>query len=209
VCAGGAEMKNFFVTLATMDFQKVLMAAILVGSGYYFFLYDSGDAINKEVEDLRMQVIAEGKKKDDTDATLLEEKHMREEVGILTEKYQIISKKLPAQLSTFEVNGAIETYARETQVKIKGSKPGLAEKMEIVEEVPLDIVIEGKYPDLLQFIYNVSIAERLTKFKSLSILPVGGANQAFFSSNLRLEGVVVGYKLAPETDDKDKKGVKK
>ncbi len=199
-------MKKFLSTLAYLDFQKIFVAAALIGGVYYQFLYDDGAILTKEVEELRNQTKQEEQKKKETEISLNEEKRMKEAVGILTEKYQIISKKLPAQLSTFEINTAIETYARETQVKIKSTKPGTAERQEIVEEVPLEFTIEGKYPDILQFIYNVSVAERLTRLKTLTLVPAGGLDQGFFSSSLKLEGIIVGYKLAPEKDEPKKEG---
>lgn len=199
-------MKKFLSTLAYLDFQKIFVAAALIGGVFYEFLYDDGAILTKEVADLRSQTKQEEQKKKETEISLNEEKRMKEAVGILTEKYQIISKKLPAQLSTFEINTAIETYARETQVKIKSTKPGTPERQEIVEEVPLEFTIEGKYPDILQFIYNVSVAERLTRLKTLTLVPAGGLDQGFFSSSLKLEGIIVGYKLAPEKDEPKKEG---
>ncbi len=199
-------MKKFFSTIAFLDLPKILIAAALIGGVYYQFFFDDGAVLTKEVGDLRAQTQQEEQKKKETELSLAEEKRMKEAVGILTEKYQLISKKLPAQLSTFEINTAIETYARETQVKIKSTKPGTAERLEIVEEVPLEFSIEGKYQDLLQFIYNVSVAERLTRLKTLTLVPSGGIDHAFFSNILKLDGVIVGYKLAPEKDDSKKEG---
>ena len=199
-------MNKFLSTIAYLDIQKIFASAFVLGGIYYQFIFDDGSALKIEVAAVRTQVQQEEQKKKDTDISLAEEKRMKEAVGILTEKYQIISKKLPGQLSTFEINNAIETYARETQVKIKATKPGTPEVMEIVEEVPLEISIEGKYPDILQFIYNISVAERLTRVKTLSLVPAGGPDQAFFSNILKLDAVIVGYKLAPEKDPKKEAG---
>lgn len=199
-------MKKLFSTLAFLDIQKILLAAAVIGAIYYQFFFDDGALLTKEVGDFRTQTQQEEQKKKDTDTTLAEEKRMKDAVGILSEKYQIISKKLPAQLSTFEINNAIETYARETQVKIKSTRPGTPEALEIVQEVPLEISLEGKYSDLLQFVYNVTVAERLTRLKTVSLVPSGGADHAFFSNTLKLEGVIVGYKLAPEKEEPKKEG---
>lgn len=199
-------MKKFLTFLAYLDGKKVLVLAAILGGIYFNFIYDDGAILTKDVLDFRTQVQQEEVKKRETDASLAEEKRMKEAVGILTEKYQIISKKLPAQLSTFEINNTIETYARETQVKIKSTRPGNPEAMEIVEEVPLEITVEGKFPDLLQFIYNISSSERLTRMKTVRLSPAGGLDRAFFSSVLRLDGVIVGYKLAPDKDEPKKEG---
>jgi type IV pilus assembly protein PilO len=183
-----------------MDTQKVLLGALLIGGLYFYFGFNSGVEIEDQITQLKQQVVSEGEKKKDTDATLAEERRMKEAVSILSEQYAIISKKLPTQLSELEINGALETYARENQVRIKASRPGTPEKMEIVQEVPWEIVLEGRFADIMQFINSVAAAERLTRVKSLVITPskenVGPSNV------LRFEGVVVGYKLAPEEQSK-------
>src|SRR5687768_12653910 len=104
-------MKNILALLAGLDPQKVLIVAAAIGAFYYFMLYDTGEIVIREVADLRTKVQGEEQKKRDTDATLMEEKRMKEAVGILSEKYQLISKKLPSELSTLEINNAIETLA--------------------------------------------------------------------------------------------------
>jgi type IV pilus assembly protein PilO len=197
-------MNKLLSRLSSLSSQKVFLMAALLGGGYYSMFFDAGDVIKSDIANLQGQLSAETEKKKDTDATLLEEKRMKEAVGILSDQYQIISKKLPTQLSELEINGALEGYARETQVRIKASRPGVPEKLEIVQEVPWEIVLEGKFANIMQFVGNVSSAERLTRVKSLSLGPSkesGGTPQNI----LRFEGVVVGYKLAVE----DAKGATK
>lgn len=196
-------MNNLLRQLANLDAQRVFLAAALVGGVYYSLIFDPGDSISAQIATLRSEVQAEDEKKKDTDATLQEEMRMKDAVGILSEQYQVISKKLPTQLSELEINGALESYAREHRVRIKASRPGIAEKMEIVQEVPWEIVIEGKFGNIMQFVGSVSSAERLTRVKSLVIAP--SKDHVLGSGVLRFEGVVVGYKLPSE----ESKGVTK
>jgi type IV pilus assembly protein PilO len=190
-------MNKLLRQLASLDGQKVLLAAAAVGAFYYFMVYNDGSVLAAEISTLRQQVQSENEKKKDTDAALGEERRMKQAVIILSEQYQLVSKKLPTQLTELEINGALESYARETRVRIKASRPGTPEKMEIVQEVPWEITLEGRFPEIMKFIQNVSSSERLTRLKSLVIGPVNTQEKSS-SGLLKFEGVVVGYKLASE-----------
>src|SRR5688572_20317907 len=188
-------MNKLLKQLATLDNQKILVGAVLVGLIYYAVLYNDGATIETEIATVRQEVNAEEEKKKDTVATLAEEKRMKQAVVILSEQYQVISKTLPTQLSEHEINGALQGYARDTRVRIKSSRPGVPEKMEIVQEVPWEITLEGKFPEIMKFITHVSSSERLTRLKSIVIAPVAnqgtapvGIGNATF---LRFTGIVV------------------
>lgn len=171
-----------------------MVAAIVIGAVYYFTIFDNGAAITAQIEASRGELQTEEQKKKETEATLQEEKRMKEAIVILSEKYQVISKKLPTYLNHLDISSAVETYARSANVRIVGTKQANPEPMEVVEEVPLEVTVEGKFSEILQFIYYVSVAERLTQVRSMTLDPVGPAES--FSGNLRFQGVISGYKLA-------------
>lgn len=194
-------MNKFLKQLALLDSQKLLIAAAMVGGLYYYMFYNDGAIIEGQIKTLNHELAAEKEKEKDTILTLAEEKRMKQAVVILSEQYQTISKRLPTQLSEHEINGALQGYARETRVRIKASRPGKPEKMEIVQEVPWEITLEGKFPEIMKFISHVSSSERLTRLKSVVLSPVADAEAGNALGNatlLRFEGVVVGYKLSAE-----------
>ncbi len=200
-------MNKFLKQLAELDAQKLFVAMALVGAFYYYMLYDDGAALEGQIVNLTRELMTENEKKKDTEVTLEEEKRMKQAVVILSEQYQVISKRLPTQLSELEINGALESYARETRVRIKASRPGTPEKMEIVQEVPWEITLEGKFPEIMKFISQVASSERLTRLKSVVIKPLageGGQPVINPTNTLRFDGVVVGYKLASEESQASK-----
>ncbi len=64
---------------------------------------------------------------------------------------------------------------------------------EVVEEVPVDVTLEGTYAELAQFTYLVSAAERMARTKNVIITESEPGGK-----KLKFEGQVVGYKLAEE-----------
>lgn len=195
-------MKNFLPIFANLDVQKLLIACVTVGFLYYYFVFDSGASIENENTALQSQVNDQNNKKRETDGFLQEEQRMKEAVGILSGQYEVISKKLPTELSDIEINRAVESYARASRVRVTSTKPETPEALEIVEEVPWRVTIEGRYVDLLQFIYAVSSAERLTRVKNFTLDPLQG-DRVGRGGSLIFDGVVVGYKLATEKPKSD------
>ena len=84
--------------------------------------------------------------------------------------------------------------------KIKNNSPGQPVKKEIVDEVPVRIVIDdASFGDIALFIYQASISERLVRIRDFNIVPS--------ASRLRFEGTIIGYRL--NADDPKKEPPKK
>lgn len=201
-------MNQFLKRVAYLDFAKVMILAAIVGGLYFYLYYDSGSALQTKLDELQSQMAAEEAKRKDTEATLKEVDRMKIAVGLLSEQYQVISKKLPDQLSSIEMNRAIDGFAKSSSVNIKSRKPSLNTlKSEVIEEVPIELTLEGNYSELALFVYNISTAERLARVKRIQITSGDSAGISFDSAKLKLDGTVVGYKLAPDSskDNKDSK----
>lgn len=186
-------MNKFFDTLAAQEIGKILIMGLALTGFYWFFMYNDGSSIDAQVAGLAQQLTEEENKKKDTDNTLKQVQEMQEKVGQLSQKYQEISRRLPAVLFSIDINKAIDDFARNSGVSVKQKKPGENIKREVVEEVPVDVSLEGTYAELAQFAYLVSNAERMSRVKNVVI---SGADLA--NKRLKFEGQVVGYKLAPE-----------
>lgn len=206
-------MKNLLKRIAYLDIAKVSFLAAVVGGIYYSSYYDPGTVIQTNLEKLQAEMRTEEAKRKDTEATLREVERMKSSVGLLTDQYQVISKKLPDQLSSREINRSIDGFARSSGVNVKGRKPSnTALKTDVIEEVPVDLVLEGTYSELALFVYYISAAERLARVKKISITANDSARSLGNNERLKLtlNGTVVGYKSAAHTAEAETtKGNKK
>jgi type IV pilus assembly protein PilO len=191
-------VNQFFDRLANLTNGKAIVIGLLLGAAYYFTMYNDGSALLAQITTLDQQIVAGEAKKKDTDATLLEEARMKETVGKLSEQYAFISKKLPSELKSADMVRAIDIVAKTSSVSVKLKKPGNVEKKEVVEELPVDVVVEGNYAQIAQFIYQTSNLERLTRILNFSVIAQNQDEGP--DKRLRFEGQVVSYKLAPEPD---------
>lgn len=187
-------MNKFFQALVNYTLQQVLIFGIVAGLAYYFLLFDDGGTIQSSIQGIQAQIQQEEVRKKDTEATLKEAQRMKDAVVQLSRQYQEISRRIPSNLTSIELNRNIDAFARNSGVSIKSRKPLAIVSKEIVDEVPVQITLEGGYSDLAQFLYLVSSAERVTSIKTFLMRPV--ERQA---SRVRFEGTVIGYQLADET----------
>ncbi|QDK36843.1 type 4a pilus biogenesis protein PilO [Bdellovibrio sp. NC01] len=188
-------MNKFFETISGYTIGKAFIIGLAIGAFYYFTIYDDGSSIDAQMVTINQQLQEQEAKKKDTDATLKQVREMQDKVGRLSTQYQEISRRLPSALFSIDINKSIDGFGRNAGVNIKSKKPGENLKKEVVEEVPVEVELEGSYGELAQFVYLVSSAERMSRVKNITISdssPTGG------SRKLSFKGQVVGYKLAPE-----------
>ena len=194
-------MNQLFEKLAALTNGKALVIGLMVGAAYYFMMYDDGSALEQQIAVISGQLREAETKKKDTEATLQEEARMKDAVGKLSEQYAFIAKKLPSELKSSDMIRGIDTVAKMAGVSVKLKKPGNVSKKEVVEELPVDVTLEGSYAQIAQFIYYTSNLERLTRVMNFSVVSQDDARE----KPLRFEGQVVSYKLAPDQEKEEAK----
>lgn len=192
-------MNKLMESLAAQEVGKILMIGVALTAFYWFSVYDDGSAIDMQAAQITESLQAEEVKKKETDATLNQVKEMQEKVGQLSQKYQEISRRLPEALYSIDINRSIDDFARNAGVSVKMKKPGENIKREVVEEVPVEVQLEGTYAELAQFTYLVSRAERMARTKNVIIT---GSDDG--KKRLKFEGQVVGYKLSADPNKTEK-----
>lgn len=186
-------MNKFFQSIVKYPLSQILLFSLLIGAGYYYLVYDDGSAIQGEISTLEREIKEEETKRVDTESTLKEETRMTEALTVLTQQYQELSRKLPSSLTSIDINKNIDIFARNSGTSIKSRRPDPVVHREIIDEVPVVLSIEGGYSELAQFLYFVSSSERVTALRKFVIQPLDPK-----STRLRMEGTVLGYKLAEE-----------
>ncbi len=192
-------MNKFFETISTYTLGKAFIIGLAICGVFYFTLYDDGSAVESQIAAIGGQLKTEEAKKKDTDATLKQVREMQDKVGRLSTQYQEISRRLPSALYSIDINKSIDGFARNAGVNVKSKKPGENVRKEVVEEVPVEVSLEGTYSELAQFVYLVSSAERMSRVKNIVITDPGSG-----AKKLKFDGQVVGYKLAPEKPKAEK-----
>jgi type IV pilus assembly protein PilO len=192
-------VNQIFEKLASLTNGRAIIIGLILGATYFFTMYDDGTALNQQIGVINGLLQEAEKKKKDTEVTLQEEARMKEAVGKLSDQYAFIAKKLPSELKSSEMIRGIDSVAKMAGVSVKMKKPGVVSKKEVIEDLPVDVTLEGSYSQIAQFIYYTSNLERLTRVLNFSIV----TQEDMKDKPLRFEGQVVSYKLAPEPEKSD------
>ncbi|MGZ3803280.1 MAG: type 4a pilus biogenesis protein PilO, partial [Pseudobdellovibrionaceae bacterium] len=138
-------IEKFIEKLSLMSNGKAIILGLILGASYYFTFYDDGSALTQQIGAVNGQLAEAEKKKKDTESTLKEEARMKEAIGKLSEQYAFIAKKLPSELKSSEMIRGIDSVAKMAGVSVKMKKPGNVNKKEVVEDLPVDVTLEGSY----------------------------------------------------------------
>lgn len=185
-------MNKVFAKLNLYSMVQILSFSVVLSMIFYFTMYDDGHQVRSEIATLAQQLNEESVKKAETEKALAEEARMKESVVLLSQQYQELSRRIPTSLTSIELNRNVDAFARNAGVSIKSRKPLEIKKGQIVEEVPIEVSLQGSFAELAQFVYVVASSERVTALRSFSFSPIEKSTQ------LKFEGVVVGYQIAPE-----------
>lgn len=189
-------MNKIFEQLAALEFSRVIIIAVGVAFAYYMMVYDDGSQLKTSIAEMEQQLAEAQTKKEETDAALKQVQEMQQKIGQLSAKYESISSQLPAQLLSIDINRAIDDFARNAGVIVKAKKPAPEVRKNVVDEVPVEVTIEGSYAQLAQFVNLVSQSQRITRLTRIIITPPEGGDITNTRS-LKMDGLVVGFKLAP------------
>ncbi len=187
-------MNEIFDKLAAIPLQNILGAGLLAGALYYFSLYDDGSALQAQITMTQQQLDEARTQNAEYKKTLDEKQRMEARLKDLGSKLIEVSKKLPVDLQTIEIAKVIDQVAIETGVRIRSKKPADNVKLDIVEEVPIDVTLEGSYAELGSFIFKISKLDRVTRVKSFKIDSSGDKS----GKRLKFDGQIAGYRIIEE-----------
>ncbi|HND85288.1 MAG TPA: type 4a pilus biogenesis protein PilO, partial [Pseudobdellovibrionaceae bacterium] len=114
-------------------------------------------------------------------------------IEVLNKQFVEISKRIPAELTSVDINKMIDGFVRMSGVNMLNRSPLLPVKGEIVEEVPIEIKARGKTEQIAQFIYLLTTGEKILRIKNINMTLDDNLDPN--APNVRLEGTIVGFRL--------------
>lgn len=181
--------------LEKVAYMKTSTALVIMAVSSFFYFrsgYDSGSTLETQITAAQAKLASETEKKGKTEEAQKIAEDARKSVKKLAEDFDKISKKLPSNISSVDMNKAINQFVSQSGVKQLSVRPGTEVKKEIYQEFPFAVQLEGSFSQIAVFLYSVAKAERITAVKEFTILrpePLGDLP-------LKFEAVVTSYKLA-------------
>lgn len=181
--------------ISYMKTSTVVVIMVCLGFFYYKNVYDNGTTYEAQITDLSTRLAAATEQKAKTEKAQKDAEEARKSVKSLAEDFDKISKRLPSNLASVDMNKAINGFVSQSGVKQISIRPGGELKKGIYDEYPFSVQLEGTFSQVALFLYNVAKAERIASVKDFTIV----RSQPLGDSLLRVDAVVTNYKLAEPT----------
>ncbi|MDW8190335.1 MAG: type 4a pilus biogenesis protein PilO [Pseudobdellovibrionaceae bacterium] len=162
-------MNEFYIKVASLS--KSAIFTILVASSlvYWGAFFDQGDSLKADINRLRRMIEEETNKEQKSDIALKEVDMVRSSLEALSQQLGLVSAQLPRDINMAEVIKTIDLISKESGLKITEKIPKELKKDQSIEILPLSIVAEGSYPQLVRFVYYVTSIERIYRIVSLKV----------------------------------------
>ncbi len=199
-------MIKYLNKIARFTMQQVLFSGILAGALYYFTFFNDGSAVNTALNEMNQQVSEQEAKKKESADLLKQEEQIRALVRQLSEQYKLISAQIPTEIQPFEILKTVDAMAATSGVLIKTKEPKKPIKKEIVEEIPLRIVAEGRFAELTLFLFNLVNTERVSRLLSFTIRPIStgaSSTSTVRPGNLVLDLVLANYRFLGDAKESE------
>ncbi len=178
--------------IAYLKTSTVVIIMVCLGFFYYKNAYDSGASSEAQIVDLGNRLAAATEQKTKTEKAQKDAEEARKSVKSLAEDFDKISKRLPSNLASVDMNKAINNFVSQSGLKQISIRPGGEVKKGIYDEFPFSVQLEGTFSQMAMFIYSVAKAERIASVKEFSIV----RTQPLGDGPLKVDAVVINYKLA-------------
>ncbi len=163
-----------------------VIAALLAGAFYYFWWTDKAmerDRLQKNLSDLNVQIAELNVVKANLPA-------LEKEVEQLSLRLDQLRRILPPAKETPDLMKRLQALASQSNLKIKSFTPGTASQKSFYQEWPIEILVDGTYPNLATFFDRVG---RLPRIVNIGNLRTATAPKQNFSQTLTAQYTAMTY----------------
>jgi len=191
-------INDILFKLAGFTTKKAFIFALLAAGFYYVSLYDDGKTIDTKRVQIEKQIAEEQKKSKESDEALKELEQYRGSVVALNEQFKIAAQQLPSEISASEILKSIDTISKSTGVSVKLKEQKTKKREDIVEMLPLRVVVHGGFSEITMFLYYLSSMERITRAVNFTFAIPSGTDVAKVKQGaLVFDGEIMSYKYVP------------
>lgn len=193
-------LEKLLEVVGMFSLSRTMMFGVLLLAIYYGLFYDDGSTYEAKIATLTQQVSLQKAKKKEVDEALRIQEEVQSKVSTLNAQYQEASLKLPKELTSSEIIRAIQIITKASGVQILQLVPQKPDRKDILEEMPMNISLEGTFNELATFVYYISSMERITKVKNLKLTNYDSkTSDKTKTINLKLDGQIVSYRFTGES----------
>ncbi len=164
-----------------------VVIAALVGGGFYYFWYADTviekDKLVKELTELNAQVAELNVVKANLPA-------LEKEVEQLSLRLDQLRRILPPAKETPDLMKRLQALASQSNLKIRRFAPGQTNQKDFYQEWPIEIAVDGTYPNLATFFERVG---RLPRIVNIGNLRTTASAKPTFNQTLSAQATAMTY----------------
>lgn len=194
-------MNNLLSRIAFLTTKQVGIISLVVAFLFYYSLYDDGTDLEPRIAQLKLQLNEQQQKKVETERALAKRDKLAETLANLTAKYESLSRIVPIDLNSSELNRQIDQLKKTSRINQVAREPQKVTPGPVIDEWPVRLEFVGAYNDIAQFIYQASTTEKVMVVKDFKITSVEP-----YDGRLKFEVRIAAYKLTNNSsiDSKNK-----
>lgn len=169
------------------QYVVVAVLAIAIAGAFWYFWYDpksvERDGLKKNLADLNAQIQELNVVKANLPA-------LEKEVEQLSLRLEQLRRILPPAKETPDLMKRLQALASQSNLKIKSFVPGQTAQRDFYQEWPIEINVEGTYPNLATFFDRVG---RLPRIVNIGNLKTSAAAKPTFTTTLSAQYTAMTY----------------
>jgi|GEM_PF-4198557 len=196
-------MGGFLDRLSSLSVQSVLILSLMLTGVYFLGIYDDGSELEAVTAKVKGEIQEQQKTEKESDAALADIEQVRLAYGALSEQYKLVSAQLPSTIEQTEILGIVDQISKQSGLTVKRKEwRDLRKDGSVIETLPMKIMGEGTYPEIITFVNRVAEIERMVSTGALSIVGPRGGRQGN-RSQIEMELRVHRYLGEQETAKKE------
>ena len=184
-------MNNLLNRIAFLTTKQVGFISLVIAGLFYSTMFDDGSDLEPQIAQLQAQLAEQQGKKVETEKALAKRDKLAETLANLTAKYESLSRIVPIDLNSSELNRQIDQLKKTSRINQVAREPQKVNPGSVIDEWPVRLEFVGAYNDIAQFIYQASTTEKVMLVKDFKITSTDP-----YDGRLRFEVQVAAYKLA-------------
>jgi type IV pilus assembly protein PilO len=183
--------------------RELIFVFILLGfpaAALFYVFIPRNNAINQALQDIEIKQA----KLDSLDATTAELEGLDQEIQKLLERIRILEEKLPDGDDVEEILEQVWLIAKQNNLTVKGVSSEKPVETARYQELPLKMVLEGKFDGYYQFLLELERLPRITRIHELEIIKAGAEQKGLAVDDIapgtmRAEFLLSIFFESPET----------
>ncbi len=205
-------MAQFFYNLTV---GRALVIGLALGAAYYFFMYDDGSVLQKQIQVARQQIAQDQNKIASINKAIEDAKTFVKVKAALGAEMQTVLKAIPSELTSLEFMQTLSNQAKTLGLQINSIAPNESFRSSsdrgkgdaaFFKPIVVSVQLIGTYNQVMEFMSALTALDKIVTVESLdmSAQQQGGLDQKSSVPVLNFNASLAAYRFLSDTKGGEK-----